>query len=156
MAKEDNLKPFSSAQSRDEAVKNGKKGGEKSGESRRRKRALKTSLSYLMKLPISDAHKDVKKGLKDMGVDIEHMDYSTLMAFSIMTECINGNVKAFIAIRDTLGEKPTDKVEVDGVEFKVEVPANIKNLTTEELRSLAGMPSAPSTEEFTDDGGGDI
>lgn len=46
-----------------------------------------------------------------------------------------------------------DKHEVDGLEFKVEVPANIRNLTTEELRKIAGQPSAPSTEEFTSGGG---
>lgn len=48
-----------------------------------------------------------------------------------------------------------DKREIEGVELKLEVPANIKNLTTEELRSLAGQPAAPSTEEFTSDCGGD-
>lgn len=44
-----------------------------------------------------------------------------------------------------------DKKEIDGVEFKVEVPANIQNLSTEELRKLAGRPAAPSTEEFISD-----
>ena len=154
MAKEDNLKPFNSEQSRDEAVKNGKLGGEKSGEARRKKRALKTSLSYLMKLPISNAHKDVKQALEEMGVDADYLDYSTLMAFSMITQCINGNVKAFVAVRDTLGEKPTDKVKVDGVELKVEVPTSIKKLTVDELRALAGQPTAPSTEGFTSDSGG--
>ena len=41
MSKKENLKPFTSNQSRDEAVKNGRKGGKKSGEVRREKKLLK-------------------------------------------------------------------------------------------------------------------
>lgn len=47
-----------------------------------------------------------------------------------------------------------DKTEIDGVEFKLEVPESVKALTTEELRKLAGQPIAPSTEEFVGEGGG--
>lgn len=48
-----------------------------------------------------------------------------------------------------------DKTEIEGVEVKVEVPENIKKLSTEELRKLAGLPATPPTEEFeSGDGGG--
>ncbi len=39
MANEENLKKFTSEQSREEAVKNGKNGGIQSGKARRRKKA---------------------------------------------------------------------------------------------------------------------
>ena len=41
MANEQNLKPFTSDQSRDEAVKNGRKGGIRSGEVRRENKLIK-------------------------------------------------------------------------------------------------------------------
>ena len=41
MANEQNLKPFTSNQSREEAVKNGRKGGIRSGEAKREKKLIK-------------------------------------------------------------------------------------------------------------------
>lgn len=34
------------------------------------------------------------------------------MAISLIQEALNGNVSAFQTIRDTIGEKPKDEVEV--------------------------------------------
>lgn len=44
-----------------------------------------------------------------------------------------GNLKAYELIRDGLGEKPNDKVEVTGI-----VNNPMANLTEDELRKLAG------------------
>lgn len=156
MANEQNLKPFTKNQSREKAVKNGSAGGKASGKVRRQKRTMRTALTYLMKLPISDADNKLKQSMAQVGVDEGHMDYATVMAFSLMRECIKGNVRAYEVIRDTIGEKPQDKVQVDGVSMKVEVPMNIKQLSLEELRSIAAAENtAPSTEEFTDEGDGE-
>ncbi len=46
-----------------------------------------------------------------------------------------------------------DKREIDGVEFRLEVPDSIKKLSAEELRRLSGVMQAPSTEEFASEGG---
>lgn len=48
MAKEDNLIPFTSEQSREEAKINGKKGGIRSGEARREKATFKKTLEMLL------------------------------------------------------------------------------------------------------------
>lgn len=39
-------------------------------------------------------------------------DVATDMAISLINEALNGNVSAFQTIRDTIGEKPKDEVEV--------------------------------------------
>ena len=52
--KEDNLKPFTSEQSREEAAKNGAKGGVASGEARRRKRDLKLAMQALLEADVKD------------------------------------------------------------------------------------------------------
>ena len=97
MANTSNLKPFTSDQSRIEATKNGRKGGIKSGEVRRAKRTMKEMLSYLLEKEVIN-----KKGEKA----------STLEAISVsmIKQAMNGNVKAFEVIRDTIGEKFADTI----------------------------------------------
>lgn len=48
MANEQNLKPFTSDQSREEATKNGRKGGIASGEARRRSKSFKEAAEYVL------------------------------------------------------------------------------------------------------------
>lgn len=48
MANEQNLKPFTSDQSREEATKNGRKGGIASGEARRRAKSFKEAAEYVL------------------------------------------------------------------------------------------------------------
>lgn len=87
-----NLKPFTSKQSRDEAVKNGKKGGIKSGEARRVRKAIKDELLFLL----------------------EQKDTQEKISVALINQALKGNVKAFEVIRDTIGEKPIDKQEITG------------------------------------------
>lgn len=54
MANTQNLKPFTSSQSREEAVKNGKKGGKASGASKRKKKAFKDALLLLLEEDVKD------------------------------------------------------------------------------------------------------
>lgn len=48
MANKQNLKPFTSDQSREEATKNGRKGGIASGEARRRSKSFKEAAEYVL------------------------------------------------------------------------------------------------------------
>ena len=54
MANEQNLKPFTSEQSREEAAKNGKKGGIASGEKRRERKTLREYLQIALDAEIKD------------------------------------------------------------------------------------------------------
>ena len=90
MAKEDIVKyQFTSDQSRTEAAKNGQKGGIASGEARREKKLFKEAIE-----------KRLGKSLDDI---VEAM----------IRESTKGNVQATTFLRDTIGEKPTDKLEAD-------------------------------------------
>ena len=94
MANEQNLKPFTSEQNREEAKKNGKKGGIASGKARREKRMLKDLLEEAL----------------SKGTDTNN-EYINITA-ALIKEANKGNVKAYEVIRDTLGQKPADIVEV--------------------------------------------
>ena len=106
MANEQNLRPSEYKLSQEEA----KKGGIKSGESRRARKTLKETL--LMMLEEGDTQNNITLALLD--------------------KALKGDTKAYEVIRDTVGEKPTDKVE------QINTSSPYSNLTEEELRKLAG------------------
>lgn len=84
-----NLKPFKSVE---EARENGRKGGIKSGEAKRMRKTLKEELLALLSL----------------GQEQEKM------CTAMLKQAQKGNVKAFAAIRDTVGEAPAQKQEITG------------------------------------------
>ena len=106
--KEDNLKPFDSNQSREQAKINGKKGGIKSGEVRRAKKTMKEMLDYLLAKEIEN-----KKG--------EKATTQEAISVSLIKQALNGNVKAYEVIRDTIGQKPVERQEIIGGDLKLEV-----------------------------------
>ena len=100
MANNENLKPFDSNQNREEAKKNGRKGGKKSGEVRRQKKTMREMLDYLLEKELTN-----KNGEKATTLEA--------MMASMIKQSISGNVRACEFIRDTIGQKPTEKVDVD-------------------------------------------
>lgn len=92
MANEQNLKPFTSDQSHEEAVKNGRKGGIASGQARRERKLIKDRILERMKEEDWDAMID---GLIERAKDTD---------------------KGFEIVRDTIGEKPIDKVAVTNID----------------------------------------
>ncbi len=93
--------------SKEEARKNSSKGGKKSGEVRRKRKALREELLAL--LSAGNTQKNISLALID--------------------QALNGNVKAFETIRDTIGEKPVEKVVMSEVDPNVisEVEEMVKN-----------------------------
>lgn len=102
MANEENLVPFTSDQSREEAQKNGRKGGIASGEARRNKKTMKEMLDYLLEKEI------VNQTTGEMVTCRE------AMLSSMVKKAIKGDVKACQFVRDTSGEAPVTKTEVSG------------------------------------------
>lgn len=99
MANEQNLKRLSSKEAREL----GRKGGKASVEARRKRKTLREELLALL----------------------ETEDYQKKISLAMLHEATAGNTKAFEVIRDTIGEKPKDKVEIDQ-DKPFEVNINIK------------------------------
>lgn len=91
-----NLVP-TNKRSKEEARKISSKGGKRSGESRRKRKALREELLAL--LSAGNTQKNISLALID--------------------QALNGNVKAFETIRDTIGEKPVEKVVMSEVDPNV-------------------------------------
>ena len=101
---ESNLIP-TSERSKDEVREIGRKGGIASGEARRRKKTLKEALIMALEL-----EKD-NKTIQEIGVE------------ALLQKFMSGDIQAFTTVRDTIGEKPTDKIEAD---VKNDVNINIE------------------------------
>ena len=84
---EENLRPFVKGEERQKEL--GKMGGIKSGEAKREKKLFKEAIE------------------KQLGQSIDSM------ITSMIAQAQNGNVQAITFLRDTIGEKPTDKVEAE-------------------------------------------
>jgi len=100
MPNEQNLKAFGSNKLTEREQREiQRKGGRASAEARKNKKDLKEALEVLLETEFSD-----RKGNKKLGSDV--------IASALFKQASNGNVKAFQTIRDTVGQKPVDKVEV--------------------------------------------
>lgn len=110
MANEENLTPFTSEQSREEAVKNGKKGGIASGAARRRKKAMRQTVNTLLGTGLNDGEREfvekVTPRLLALGVDVEDATYQDVLLAGIMLKAMKGDVRAAEFMRDTAGESP--------------------------------------------------
>lgn len=87
MANEHNLQPVKNSE---EAKRRGRNGGLASAEAYRRRKTLKEELLLLL------SSKDLQKKI----------------SVALIDEAINGNVKAYETIRDTIGEKPREQQEL--------------------------------------------
>ena len=91
MANEQNLIP-NNLRSPSEVRENGRKGGIKSAETRRARKTLKETLLMML----------------------EEGDTQNNITLALLKKALNGDTKAYEVIRDTVGEKPTDKIEQSG------------------------------------------
>ena len=83
----------------EEAREAGRKGGKKSGEVRRARKTLREELLDLLNVTSKDSEGK------------EHTQQEHISA-ALIKEAKGGNVRAFETIRDTIGEKQQEKVEV--------------------------------------------
>lgn len=106
MANNENLVPFTSDQSREEAARNGRKGGIKSGQVRRRKADLRDTMNRCLTM---QAHVD---GLSDVLIaDGGESTYEEIITMAMINQAMLGDVKAYNAIMKVVGQ--TDKSEAD-------------------------------------------
>lgn len=133
MPNKENLIPFTSEQSREEAKKNGRKGGIASGKARRNRKTMKETLEILLSMPMGEGKVVDVEALKNF-VDLKgkNVDVQTVILIKTLQDYIKrGNPALLAFIRDTIGEKPTDSVALSGT-----VNNPLAGLSTDELKKL--------------------
>ena len=102
--------------SSEEARKNGRKGGVASGEARRKKRDLRETLETLLKSTLKD--EEIVSKFEEFGFK-KGMTMQDAISAAMIQQAVKGNVKAFVAIRDTIDPKEGE-TESGGVRVIVE------------------------------------
>lgn len=95
MANEQNLRPSEYKLSQEEA----KKGGIASGKARRARRTLKEELLLMLSDP----------------------EVQEKLSAAIMKKGMDGDIRAFEVIRDTIGEKPKDVFDINSNEINIRI-----------------------------------
>lgn len=99
MANEQNLIP----QAHKLTVEEASKGGKKSAEARRAKKDLRLALEMLLEKDFKDKNGNTISGTE-------------AVTAKLFEKAMKGDVKAFETLRDTVGQKPVEKVMVAEVE----------------------------------------
>lgn len=117
---DENIRPYGFDQrSAEEARESGRKGGVASGESRRKAKTLAEAMKRVAFLDLTE--KERIEELKRMGVSDDDMTIAVASAMAVVKKAMSGDVSAFNAIRDIIGEKPTDRTQADmDVHMKIE------------------------------------
>lgn len=130
MANEKNLMPISevnSRRTREEHSEDSKKGGIKSGESRRRKAALRDTMNRLLTMKV-----DVP-GLSDiLKADGGESTYEEVIVMAMIEKAALGNVSAYNAIMDTVGQTNKSDNDLDEQQSRVELNRAKKQAITGE------------------------
>lgn len=117
MAKESNLKPFTSNQDREQAKINGRKGGKARQAQVRRRKALKEQMELLLTLPLADER--AKKQFESMGIDADNMDNQMAMVVKTYAQALKGNINAVNVIREIIGERVVEVNVNNNIDDKV-------------------------------------
>ena len=89
-----------------------RKGGIKSGEARRRKKTMREALELLMYK--TELPEQTKQMLKAEGVNEDDFNHQMVITRSLIAKAESGDVQAYNAICSMIGEKPAEKMEVNG------------------------------------------
>ena len=120
MANEKNLKPFHElSESKQRELRS--KGGKANGESRKRTKTFRDVFSRLLETSVArETVESIQGWVEDKYPNITADE---AIALAQIAKAINGDTAAAQFVRDTIGEKPTDKIDagLDGLTIKVEL-----------------------------------
>lgn len=106
--------------------------GRASGASRRKRKTFAEGLKYLLSMQVDDAIR--RDALKQLGLDGTYQD---AINFAQIDKSMRGDTDAARFVRDTVGEKPRDGVEIGNLDDRPLATIDMSKLTDEQLRQLA-------------------
>ncbi|SDF31047.1 hypothetical protein [Eubacterium pyruvativorans] len=146
MANEKNLIPFTSDQSREKAVKNGRKGGIASGKARRRAKSIQEMTRLVLQQPLSSEGKlRVKNGDLDLS-DIDEDDVVGLLSVvvGLFSAASEGSSQAAETLRKWYdGNRVRKKERLEQEKMEAEIDA-----LKAKIRALEGTEDDTSDDGF--------
>lgn len=116
MANEQNLKKGKKTQFKtgEKQAKIAKQGGIASGIAKREKKAMKDTLKALLTLPLDESQVADIETIKSLAaLEGKNITVQEAILLQQVKKAMNGDTKAAEYVRDTAGDKPTDKVELN-------------------------------------------
>ena len=101
MANEENLIPFTSEQSREEAKKNGRKGGIASGKARSANAEMRKRLEQMLKMTLKEGKAEKIKTLED--AKVANLTISDALLVKLIAMALKGNIKAMNKLMELIG-----------------------------------------------------
>lgn len=118
MANVQNLRPpYTSDQDPEEASKNGRKGGIAWGKKRRAMKTFRELAESFGKKPVSEK---TREQMEALGIDPDDMIRKMQPLVALFNKANKGDVAAFNALRDIMGEKPIERQEI-AIPTKIEI-----------------------------------
>lgn len=120
MANEQNLKPLNKRPQR-ERKEIARMGAKASNEVQANKKALREAANILLAMPVD---KETKAELKQYKVSNDNCTYAMALVIAQLKNALQGDTRAFTAIRDIIGEKPKDN-EQEEIERDNQIIINV-------------------------------
>lgn len=111
MTNEANLNPV---QSKEEARKRGRAGGIASGKARREKKMMRETLDMLLTMPLKNGKfADVESIRSFAALKGKNISVQEAILIAQVQKAMKGDTRAAEYVRDTMGQKPTDSVDMN-------------------------------------------
>lgn len=112
-----NLRPLKLTH--EQAVEYGSRGGKQSVKKKKQRKAFKESLEMLLQMKAPEvAIRQIKNQMPK--IKDKYLNCQNAVLIGMVLAAIKGNVKAAEMIRDTIGEKPAEKVEATNTNINIE------------------------------------
>lgn len=105
-----NLKPPINKRPPEEQKTICQRGGVASGKARRAKKQMREQLEYLMGLKVVSPKR--QEQLEALGVKKSERNNQMAVTVSLFQKALQGDVRAYLAIRDTLGQNPDKPIQI--------------------------------------------
>lgn len=111
MTNETNLNPV---RSEDEARRKGRAGGIASGKARREKKMMRETLDMLLSMPLKNGKfADVESIRSFAALKGKNISVQEAILIAQVQKAMKGDTRAAEYVRDTIGQKPTDSVDMN-------------------------------------------
>ena len=120
----------------DELREQTRKAGQASGVSRRRRKTFAEGLKQLLEMPEDDPK--MREALQALGLDGTIQDAINIAQ---IRQAKKGDVDSFRIVRDTVGEKPRDEMDIGGVLDRPLATVDMSKLSDDQLRMIIASKS---------------
>lgn len=114
------------------------KGGQASTASRRRRKTQAETLRLILDLKLTE--EEGAKRLEELGLD---PTWSTDANVAVMQKARRGDVESLRYVRDTIGEKPRDGLEIGNLDGQPLSTIDMSQLSDEQLKALIAARTQP-------------